>query len=285
MSKVKVALIQMAMSDDTDANLAKAMKFVREAGVQGAKIVCLPELFRTPYFPREEKKDFSQFSESIPGQTTEKLAELARELNIVLIAGSIFEKHGDRFYNTAVVIDQEGKPLGTYRKNHIPHDPHFYEQDYFSPGTGSYKIFPTIYGTIGVLICFDQWYPEAARCLALKGADIIFYPTAIGTASDLAADEGDWKDSWVTVQRGHAISNCVYVAAVNRVGKEKELNFWGHSFIANPFGTVVTSAENTEQIVIAECDLGSGKTINENWGFFRNRRPETYEDLCRSRKS
>lgn len=275
----------MSMSEDADANLTKAIERIREADAQGAKIVCLPELFRTPYFPREEKKDCSRYTESIPGPTTEKLSNLARDLKVVLVAGSLFEKHGDTCYNTSVVFDQEGKPLGTYRKTHIPHDPHFYEQDYFTPGNGAYKIFPTTYGNIGVLICYDQWYPEAARCLAIKGADIIFYPTAIGTSTDIRQEEGNWQEAWTTVQRGHAIANNVYVAAVNRVGQEGPMDFWGGSFVADPFGTLIAQTGRSEETIICTCDLGSGKKINEEWGFFRNRRPETYEELCRYRKT
>lgn len=285
MKETSVALVQMRMGESADKNLARAEKKISEAAKKGAQIVCLPELFTSPYFPREPKKDFSRYAETIPGKITEKLSTISKKHGIILVAGSLYECAGNKFYNTTPLFGSDGKLLGTYRKTHIPHDEHFYEKDYFQEGDQGIKVFPTSQGTIAPLICFDQWYPEAARSAALLGTDIIFYPTAIGTSDDLAEDEGNWRESWKTVMRGHAIANSVWVAAVNRVGKEGEMNFWGGSFVCDPFGKIVAEAGSEEEILMIECDLSLGKKINEAWGFFRNRRPDIYTNLCAPRKN
>lgn len=275
---VKIAGVQTKVSEDMDASLENAVAKVKQAAKRGAKIICLPELFRTVYFPQKITKNFQKYTETIPGESTEVFSKLAKELKVVVIV-PLFEKAKDGcFYNSAVVIDETGKLLPTYRKIHIPHDPLFYEQSYFKPSDFGYKIYKTKFATFAVLICYDQWFPEAARAAALVGAGIIFYPTAIGNVVGYRAPEGDWHDAWETIQRSHAIANSVYVAAVNRVGIENKLNFWGQSFITDAFGKVLKRASATkEEIVIANLNLSDIKTIRNGWGFFRNRRPETYK--------
>ena len=274
----KIGLVQMSMSEDQSKNLNKAERMIRQAAKKGAQIVCLPELFNSLYFPQEEKS--GPIAETIPGPTIAALSRVTRESNVVLVGGSIYEKDGKKLYNTAVVFDDDGKILGKYRKVHIPNDPSFYEQHYFDPGK-EYRVFETKYGKIGVLICFDQWYPEPARVLRLMGADIIFYPTAIGWVKGIEPVEGDWREAWEGVQRGHAISNSVAVAAVNRVGREKDMTFWGGSFLSNQFGTVLTRANDSEGVSLATCDFSLGKKIEEGWGFLRNRKPSTYSRLSK----
>lgn len=279
---VTIALVQMSMGTDSASNLAKACAKVKEAAQRGANIVCLPELFPYLYFPQEEdNKRWFNIAESIPGPTSEKLSVLAKENKIVLVGGSIFEKSGKKYYNTSVVFNPDGKIVGKYRKLHIPHDPLFYEQHYFAPGDKGYCVCQTAYGKIAVLICYDQWFPEAARSVTLQGAEIIFYPTAIGWIKGVKPEEGDWHDAWETVQRGHAIANGVYVAAVNRVGSEGKLHFWGGSFISGPFGTVLARGNDQEQLVIAKCDITKGKNVQEAWCFLHNRRPELYKGLIK----
>jgi agmatine deiminase len=263
---VTLGLIQMGMEADSGANLRKAVRMVGDAAKKGAQVVCLPELFHSPYFPQDKKAEYA-YAEKIPGTATDALAKAARENKVVLVCGSVFEK------------DENGKMLGKYRKIHIPHDPKFYEQSYFLPGDLGYKVFRTKYGNISVMICFDQWYPEAARICALMGAEIIFYPTAIGTVKGVAQAEGDWHEAWETVQRGHAIANNVVVAAVNRAGTEKDMTFWGGSFICDAFGKVTARGGQKEEIIIGTCDLDHGKNVREGWGFLRNRKPETYSRL------
>ena len=275
---VKVAAIQTKVFVDMDANLKNAVTKVKQAAQRGAKIICLPELYRTIYFPQKITKNFEKYTETIPGESTAVFSRLAEELKVVIIV-PLFEKAKDGcFYNSAVVINDEGKLLPTYRKIHIPHDPLFYEQSYFKPSDFGYKIYKTKYATFAVLICYDQWFPEAARLAALAGAEIIFYPTAIGNVVGYKAPEGDWHDAWETIQRSHAIANNVYVVAVNRVGIENKLNFWGQSFMTDAFGKVLKRAGSAkEEIITADLNLGVIKTIREGWGFFRNRRPETYK--------
>lgn len=276
--KVKVAIIQMGMSDSIETNLEKATRKIDEAAKIGAKIIALPELFTTPYFPQDEKTE-KDFPEEIPGKTTELLSKSAKENQIILVAGSIYEKAGNKQYNTSVVVDESGKILGKYRKMHIPHDPNFYEQCYFEKGDLGYQIFKTKYGNIGVLICYDQWFPEAARALALMGADIIFYPTAIGTVKGVEQKEGDWQHAWETVQIGHGIANCIHIAPINRVGTEKEMDFFGGSFISGPFGKILAHAGNKEEVLIGECDFSENQFVRDGWRFFKERRPETYKKL------
>ena len=270
--KVKIALVQMEMSEDLDANLNKAIKFIREASKKGAQIVCLPEVFTSPYFPQEEKADGDRYAEKIPGKSHDLLSRAAKENKVVLVGGSIYEKP----FNTAMVFDETGKLVGKYRKMHIPHDPGFYEKNYFEKGDLGYQVFDTKFGKIAVLICYDQWFPEAARIVSLMGADMIFYPTAIGTCDNIQQAEGKWQEAWEGVQRGHAIANGVVVAGVNRVGKEGKTTFWGGSFIYSQFGTLLVRGDGREGIVMAEIDTELGKFVKEGWRFFYNRRPESY---------
>ena len=279
---VTLGLVQMSMAKSTDANLDKAIRMIGEASKKGARIVCLPELFTSPYFPQEEKTE-SNYAEKIPGPTSEALAKAAKENEVVLIGGSIFEKSGKKSYNTSMIFNEKGKMLGTYRKIHIPHDPNFYEQYYFAPGDLGYKVLNTRYGKIGLAICYDQWYPEAARTLALMGADMIFYPTAIGWVKDVEQSEGNWQEAWENVQRGHAIANGIIVAATNRVGTEKEMIFWGGSFVCDAFGKTLARGSTREEVVIAKCDLEHGNAVRKGWRFFENRRPETYKRLVEKR--
>lgn len=276
---IALGLIQMAMSSDPEDNRRKAVRMIHEASERGAQIVCLPELFTTHYFPREEKRDASGLAETVPGKTTEVLSKAAKENHVVLIGGSIYEKEDDRFYNTSVVFDETGEMIGKYRKMHIPHDPFFYEKDYFEESRDGFQVFQTKYGTIGVLICYDQWFPEAARINALMGADMIFYPTAIGVPDGNTQDEGNWQEAWTTVQRGHAVANSMVVAAVNRVGKEANMNFFGGSFVSDQFGKIIVNGGDKEKIVIAEIDLSLSRQVREGWRFFYNRRPESYKKL------
>jgi predicted amidohydrolase len=275
--EVTLGLVQMAMKDDKEANLSKAVAMVEEAAKKGASIICLPELFTSRYFPQERNADFD--AERIPGPTTRVLSEAARKLEVALVGGSICEKGADGlFYNTSVVFDQSGRILGKYRKVQIPQDESFYEKEYFSGGK-DYRVFKTPQAKIGVLICFDQWYPEPARINRLMGAEILFYPTAIGRVDGIDESEGDWKQAWEAVQRGHAISNSMVLAAANRVGKEGRMSFWGGSFICDQFGKTLARAGGSEAVVIATCDIELGKRVEEGWGFMRNRSPATYGKL------
>ncbi len=283
--KLVVGLLQRQCSKDPAANLAGTVEAIREASKRGAQIVCLEELFRSQYFCREENADNFDLAESIPGPTTEALGKLARDLRIVIIA-SIFERRAAGLYhNTAVVLDADGALLGLYRKMHIPDDPLYYEKFYFTPGDLGFPNFDTRYGRIGVLVCWDQWYPEGARLSSLRGANILFYPTAIGWHPSEKAEFGAAQlDAWRTIQRSHAIANGIFVAAVNRVGFEgpadSGLEFWGSSFVADPFGQLIAeSPTNKEEILIAECDLGRMEEVRRNWPFLRDRRTDAYAPL------
>jgi N-carbamoylputrescine amidase len=283
--KLTVGLLQRQCSKDAAANLAGTVEAIREASKRGAQIVCLEELFRSQYFCREENADNFDLAESIPGSTTEALSKLARDLRIVII-GSIFERRAAGLYhNTAVVLDADGALLGLYRKMHIPDDPLYYEKFYFTPGDLGFPNFDTRYGRIGVLVCWDQWYPEGARLSSLRGANILFYPTAIGWHPSEKAEFGAAQlDAWRTIQRSHAIANGIFVAAVNRVGFEgppdSGLEFWGSSFVADPFGQLIAeSPTNKEEILIAECDLGRMEEVRRNWPFLRDRRTDAYAPL------
>ena len=279
---VTIGLIQTSASESTAQNMAETAEKIGQAAHMGAQIVCLQELYRTRYFPQQEKLDVAELAESIPGESTRLFSELAKKHKIVIIA-PIFEKaQNGKFYNSAAVIDTDGELLGTYRKAHIPHDPYFYEKDYFEEGNSDYKVFKTAFAKIGVLICYDQWFPEPARINALKGAEIIFYPTAIGYVKGYTSADGDWHDAWKTVQRAHAIANGIHVAAVNRVSEEDELEFWGGSFVCDSFGKVLAEASTTkEEVLIAKVDLDHNKKIQDGWGFLRNRRPDTYNPLTK----
>jgi agmatine deiminase len=276
---VRVALIQTAVSTDLEANLKKTIRRIREAARKGSRVICLQELFRTRYFPHDEKVDAAHFAEPVPGESTDALSSLAKELSIVIIV-PIFEAASDgRYFNTAVVIDADGTILGIYRKLHIPHDPFFYEKSYFEEGDLGYKVFQTRYARLAVLICYDQWFPEAARAASLSGAEIVFYPTAIGYLRNDPLPYTDWLNAWITIQRGHAIANAVHVAAVNRVGTEGEVTFWGNSFVCNAFGKFLKKAGTKEQILIADLDISQNARIREGWRFTKNRRPDTYASL------
>ncbi len=264
-------------------NLAKAQQKIREAAAKGAQIVCLQELFRSLYFCDVEDYDNFQLAESIPGPSTESLGALAKELNVVIVA-SLFEKRTEGLYhNTTAVLDADGKYLGKYRKMHIPDDPGFYEKFYFTPGDLGYKVFETKYAKIGVLICWDQWYPEAARITSLMGAELLVYPTAIGWAvhQDQPTNT-DQYDAWQTIQRSHAVANGIHVVSVNRVGREGDLNFWGGSFIANPFGKLLYKAPHEkEEVHVEELDLSASDYYRTHWPFFRDRRIDSYNPVTK----
>jgi agmatine deiminase len=278
-TNITVALIQMEVRPDTEENLKTALARVETAAQKGAQIICLPELFRTRYFPQQIGVHVDQFAESVPGESTEAFVRLARQYAAVIIVPVFERSPSGRFYNTAVVIDADGSLHAPYHKIHIPQDPGFFEKCYFYPGE-HYAVHTTRYGRIAVLICYDQWFPEAARCVALDGAEMIFYPTAIGNPCAEPPGEGDWQEAWELIQRSHAIANSVHVAAVNRVGQEGDIRFFGGSFICDAFGKLLAHAGDTEEIVFARIDLGMNTAIRDSWGFFRNRRPDTYSTLC-----
>jgi N-carbamoylputrescine amidase len=272
----------MACSLDPNENLAKAAWRIREAAGNGAQIICVQELFRSQYFCREERSDLFDLAEPVPGPTTECFSQLARELQVVIV-GSIFERRAAGIYhNSAAVIDADGAMLGLYRKMHIPEDPQFFEKFYFTPGDLGVRVFQTRYGRIAPLICWDQWFPEAARMAAMAGADVLFYPTAIGwNAEDKSTVGPSQHDAWKTIQRAHAIANGVFVAVVNRVGHEGPpddgLEFWGGSFVADPFGVVMTEASSDgEETLLADCDTRRIEEVRRNWPFFRDRRIDAY---------
>ena len=276
-NSITIGLVQTRVSDDISKNMEKTISKIKEAANKGAKIVCLQELYRTTYFPTDEKKDVTSLAESISGQTVTTFSKLAKELGIVIIAPIFEVDSSGKHYNTAVVIDADGTILGTYRKMHIPHDPFFYEKSYFDIGDSGYKIFRTQHITFGVLICYDQWFPEAARALALQGADLIFYPSAIGYLQGDTLSQDDWHYSWENIQRSHAIANGIHVASINRVGIEGKINFWGASFVCDAFGRLIKRASETEEeVLVAELDLSQNKRIQDGWGFMRNRLPGTY---------
>lgn len=277
-TEVKVGMVQMSMSTRPDANLRRAMDGVKEASEKGADIVCLPELFAWRYFPTT--KGSTVRAEPIPGPASRAIAESARENKVVVVGGSIYEKAGGKTYNTCLVFDEEGRRVSKYRKVHIPQDEHYFEQDYFSPGKG-YAVAKTSRGRVGSLICFDQWYPEAARVNRLMGADIIFYPTAIGWVEGIEPVEGDWKEAWEKVQVGHAIANSVAVCAVNRVGTEGATTFWGGSFLCDQFGKVLFRAGDEEGVFVVPFEPRLSDIVEEGWGFMRNRAKGTYSRITR----
>jgi N-carbamoylputrescine amidase len=279
----RVALVQMRLSEDPEANLASALERIDAAAKQGAVVVCLPELFRSRYPAQQKDPDRFALAEPIPGPSTEALSKLAAERGIVVVAG-LFERRAEGLYhNTAVTLDADGRLAGMYRKMHIPDDPLYHEKFYFTPGDLGFESAATRHARIGVLVCWDQWFPEAARLTALSGAQLLFYPTAIGWQFD-EGEETDraQHDAWETVQRGHAIANGVFVAAVNRVGQEDEIRFWGQSFLADPFGRVLARASSSEEeTLIVDCDLGAIERVRREWPFLRDRRVDAYADLTR----
>ena len=277
---VTVSAIQTAVSSDQRSNLIKTAKLVEQAAKKGTQIICLQELYKTTYFPQYKNAKKDDFAETIPGESTKVLSAIAKKYKAVIIV-PIFEKDKNgHFHNSAVVINTDGKLMPTYRKVHIPQDPLFYEKNYFEDGNGGYKIYKTKYATFAVLICYDQWFPEAARAVKLAGADIIFYPTAIGTIAKEKQKEGDWHNAWETIMRGHAIANSLHVVAVNRVGTEDKLKFWGQSFVCDAFGKIIKKAGvSKDEILISKIDLAKNKIIADEWGFMRNRRPDSYNSL------
>jgi N-carbamoylputrescine amidase len=292
LEKFRVGLVQMLMTSDPDRNLQHAIDRIREAASQGAQIVCLPELFLTQYFCQREDASLFDLAEPIPGPTSTKLGEVAKQLRIVLIA-SLFEKRAAGVYhNTAAMFDADGTLRGLYRKMHIPDDPLYYEKFYFTPGDLGFRAFDTNVGRVGTLVCWDQWYPEGARLTALQGAHVLFYPTAIGWHPAEKAEFGAAQhDAWRTIQRAHAIANGVYVAVVNRVGFETGdvrgksapgagLEFWGGSFLCDPFGRVVAEAsQGEEEVLMGEVDLKALEDIRRNWPFLRDRRIDSYAPI------
>lgn len=285
MGKVKIGLVQSSCSNNVHDNLAKAIAGIKEAATKGANIVCLQELFTSLYFCDVEDYENFKLAEPIPGNTTSILQEVAKENQVVIIA-SLFEKRTQGIYhNTTAVIDADGRYLGKYRKMHIPDDPAYYEKFYFTPGDLGYKNFDTKFGRIGVLICWDQWYPEAARITSLMGAEILFYPTAIGWAtSQDEATNTEQYNAWQTIQRSHAVANGVHVVSVNRVGLEQNglMQFWGGSFVSNPFGTLLFKASHTqEEVSVVEIDTQKTDSYRTHWPFMRDRRIDSYQPITK----
>lgn len=280
--KVKVALLQLSSSADLKSNMDKHIVNIRAAAASGAQIICLQELFKSLYFCETEDHAHFALAESIPGPSTELLGDLARELGVVIVA-SLFEKRAEGLYhNTTAVLDADGSYLGKYRKMHIPDDPGFYEKFYFTPGDLGYKVFDTKFAKIGVLICWDQWYPEAARLTAMQGADMLVYPTAIGwDRSETQQWVNDEQyDAWQTVQRGHSVANGIPVVSVNRVGVEGGTQFWGGSFVTNAYGRILwQGSHQTEEVHVQELDFNESDHYRTTWPFFRDRRIETFGDL------
>jgi predicted amidohydrolase len=294
---VVIGLVQMRCDGNPCENLEKAIQRIACARSKGAELVVLPELFCTEYFCRKGGKHGSpeakaaegaiadakaRFAVRLHGAQMDKLEEAARKNEIVLVGGSVFERAGDKYFNTSVVFGRKGERIGHYRKTHIPHDPGFWEQHYFSRGDTGIKVFPTPFGKLAVQICYDQWFPEAARLAALQGAEIIVYPTAIGDVDDIkGVDEDNWREMWTAAQVGHAVCNNVFVAAVNRVGREGSTTFWGGSFVADPCGRILKQAGVAEEVVVVRCDLAQVRKMQKAWGFLNKRRPDVYPALAR----
>jgi len=280
---VRIGLVQMRCGSDAGDNLARALAGLDEAADRGAQLVTLQELFRTPYFCQSEDAERFSLAEPVPGPTTEALAKRAAAREVVVV-GSVFERRAEGLYhNTAVVLDADGTVAGIYRKMHIPDDPLYHEKFYFTPGDLGFRAFATRALRVGALVCWDQWFPEAARLTALAGAQILVYPTAIGWETNARPEwEAAEHDAWETAQRAHAIANGVFVAAVNRVGSEGSLTFWGQSFVADPFGRVLARASATEdEVLVVDCDLGAIEEVRRGWPFLRDRRIDAYADLQR----
>lgn len=278
---VSVGLVQMSCEQRPEVNLKKAISGINEAAKRGAQIVCLQELFRSQYFCQIEDIQLFKLAETIPGPSTEALCKVAKQKKVVIVA-SLFEKRAAGVYhNTAVMIDANGKIVGKYRKMHIPDDPLYYEKFYFTPGDLGFQTHDTAYGKIGTLVCWDQWFPEAARLTALSGSQFLFYPTAIGWLPDEAEEMNLAQHSaWETIQRGHAIANGLFVVVVNRVGHEGKLTFWGQSFVADPFGRIIAKASaDKEEVLVVECDLSKIEETRQNWPFLRDRRIDAYDGL------
>lgn len=281
---ITLGLVQMRMRESQKENLLHALSMIGEAADKGADIVCLPELFTTRYFAQERRrrKREANFAETVPGPSTMALCESAGKNGIAIVGGSIYEKSGSSLYNTAPIISESGRLLGKYRKVHIPHDECFFEKDYFDEGKG-FRVFPTRHCRVAPLICYDQWFPEAARSVALMGADIIFYPTAIATIRGVEQAEGNWQSAWENVMRGHAIANGIIVAAVNRCGTEGKMDFWGGSFVCDAFGKTIARAGRDEEVVVAKVDLAHSSMVREGWKFLAKRRPGEYGIITRKK--
>lgn len=278
---VKVGLLQVSCNENPIQNMEKTIAGIRQLARDGAQIICLQELFRSLYFCDEEDYENFKLAEPIPGPSTKTLAALAAELGVVIIA-SLFEKRAEGLYhNTTAVLDADGEYLGKYRKMHIPDDPGYYEKFYFTPGDLGYKVFKTKFGVLGVLICWDQWYPEAARIVSLMGAEILFYPTAIGWHKDQNIETNDEQyQAWQTIQRSHAVSNGVPVVSVNRVGVEGNMRFWGGSFVTNAFGKVIFQADHQEETAkVVEISLEGSDRYRTHWPFLRDRRIDSYSPI------
>jgi N-carbamoylputrescine amidase len=286
-SQFTIGLVQDAVAPNRPAAVRHAIDRIRDAAARGAQIVCLPEMFNSPYFCTAERADRFDLAEPIPGPTSEELCKVAAARKVVIVA-SLFEKRTEGIYhNTAVIIDADGKIAGKYRKMHIPDDPRYYEKYYFTPGDLDFTAHPTAKGKMGALVCWDQWFPEAARLTAMAGAQVLFYPTAIGWwHGETANDRKKMLEAWITIQRSHAIANGVFVAVTNRVGVEDDLEFWGNSFVADPFGEIIAQADaKSEDTLIVECDLGKIERTRRNWPFLRDRRIDAYQDLTRRYRS
>ena len=284
MKNVSFALIQLSCDEDQSRNVKKTLSAIREAASKGAQVICLQELFQSVYFCFEENPSFFDLAESIPGPMTNQLGDLAKELGVVIVA-SMFEKRAAGiFHNTTAVMDADGKYLGKYRKMHIPDDPGYYEKYYFTPGDLGYLVFDTHFAKIGVLICWDQWYPEAARLTALKGAEVLVYPTAIGWDLEEKNNEinREQYQAWQTIQRSHGVANGIPVVSVNRVGVEHGQQFWGGSFVSNAFGRVIFQASHDqEEVAIVDLDVDSSEYYRKTWPFFRDRRIDSYGDITK----
>ena len=285
--KYTIGLLQLAFSANPDDNLKKTLSWVGKAAGQGAQVICLPELYRSQYFCQQEDSSFFDLAETIPGPSTHAFQKAAQDLEVSIVVPLFERRAAGVYHNSAVIIDAGGEILGTYRKMHIPDDPSFYEKYYFTPGDLGFKAFDTKFGRIGALICWDQWYPEGARLTALRGAEVLFYPTAIGWHPAEKERYGvAQKDSWITIQRSHAIANGVYVAAANRIGLEKPnpasdgILFWGSSFICDPQGVIIAQgSEDQEEILLAEVDLRHAEIIRRNWPFLRDRKIDAYDGI------
>ncbi len=278
---LRLGLIQTHADDDAASNLERTLQLIDTAAEKGANVVCLQELFLGPYFCQEENHAEFHRAEAIPGPTTDVLASKAEQHGIVIVA-SLFEQRAKGLYhNTVAVLDADGSYLGKYRKMHIPDDPRFYEKFYFAPGDLGFKVWDTAHGKIGTLICWDQWFPEAARACALQGADLLLYPTAIGTWHGEIELKDEQLRAWQAVQRGHAVANGVYTAAVNRVGTEGELDFWGHSFVFGPAGETLHEAGEAEEVTVVDLDLDRVEVQRRGWPFLRDRRIDAYDALLK----
>ena len=281
MKTLTIGLTQSAAVSDPATNLDTAERLTREAASKGAQIICLQEMCSTLYFCRREDPDHFDLAEAIPGNTTARFASVAKELGVVIVLPLFEERATGLYHNTAAVLDADGRYLGKYRKMHIPEDPGFHEKFYFTPGDLGYRVWETACGKIGVLICWDQWYPEAARLTAMQGANVLFYPTAIGWLAEEPASIGaSQHNAWETVQRGHAVANGCYVAAANRIGTEGDTKFWGQSFVANPYGEIIGKAPvDQESSLIVDLDLEQLQEFRRIWPFFRDRRIDSYAPI------